>query len=74
MEKVYYLVRKKDVFNKHLKYCKLFVALLVGVSACIFYLEFFGDFPKSFLCMQIKQDLFLPEIVFFWQLKNFYVF
>ena len=65
MEKVYYLLRKKDVFNKHLKYCKLFVALLVGVSVCIFYFDFFGYFPESFLDMQIKQDLFLPEIVFF---------
>ena len=35
-----------------------FVALFVGLSVCVFCI-----FPEIFLCMQIKLELFSPEII-----------
>ena len=61
VEKFYYLVRTKYVLNIHLEYCKLFVALFVGLSVCMFHLKFFC-ISESFICMQIKLELFSPGI------------
>ena len=60
MEHAHYLIKIKHVLQKiHHKYYELFVAL--GTS--IFYLKFCYIFPKCFFFMQLKLELFSPEIV-----------
>ena len=64
MEYIHYLVETKYVLQKkHHKYCELSAAFFVSLSVCIVYLKFCCIFPESFSCMQIKLELFSPEIV-----------
>ena len=46
------------------KYCAFFVELFVALIVYIIYLKFCPIFSEPFLCMQIKLELFSPEIVF----------
>ena len=42
----------------HHEYCAFFAALFVSLNVCVFYLKFCCIFPDSFLCLQIKLELF----------------
>ena len=49
--------------NIHHEYCARFIALLVALSVCTFYLKIYCIFPKKFFCMQTELKLSSPEIV-----------
>ena len=59
METLHYLLKTKYVLYKiHHEYCALFVALVFVYFA----LKLCNIFAESFLCMQVKLELFSPEI------------
>ena len=71
MEKFHDLVKTKYVLLKiHYEYCEIFVALFVALSVCIFYFKICCIFPENFLSMEIKLELFSPEIVSYLQNKE----
>ena len=64
METFHLLVKTKYILEQiHYEYCALFVALFLALRACIFRWTFCCIFLESFLCTQIKLELFSPEIV-----------